>query len=603
MTAFLFHFLLCNLNIGAAASLLLLPRRLLSQVFTSRTQYALWYLFLGLLALPFLPISSAGRLPAPLSPAFWLQNLTGRLLRTADAANLTGGSASYTSATVRLQDFALSVSQNAPSAVWLGLGFLWLAGVLAALLRIGKAARRLRLLHQSAHPLQQEALLRLYRRCLSDMRIARNIPLYETAFLKSPIMAGMFQPRIYLPLCMARSAGNDALRYMLLHELQHYKQRDAFVNHLVNLASALYWWNPLVMRALRAMRDDRETACDAAVLSRLDAADYGPYGHTLLHMAENVSATPFPFFAGLGSRPAQLERRIRRIAAYQKPTRRLRLKSGIAFGLTAILLLGFIPALSTRAAGNVYAWHPPEQRVTALELDNYFNSLEGSFVLYEPQTDSYRIYREENAVRRASPNSTYKIYDALFGLSEGIITPEASYLPWDKTPYPFEAWNRGQTLQSALKNSVNWYFQDMDWQMGRARLSRHIRGLGYGNENLSGSLSSYWLESSLKISPLEQVSLLSQLWENGLDFAPEHVQAVKDALRLSASPDGVLYGKTGTGRVNGEDINGWFVGVLESSEHTYIFAVHIQGPQNASGSRAAKIALSVLAQEGIWQPA
>ena len=47
----------------------------------------------------------------------------------------------------------------------------------------------------------------------------------------------------------------------------------------------------------------------------------------------------------------------------------------------------------------------------------------------------------EHATLRVAPNSTYKIYDALFGLEEEIITPENSFIAWNGETYPFEAWN------------------------------------------------------------------------------------------------------------------------------------------------------------------
>lgn len=68
----------------------------------------------------------------------------------------------------------------------------------------------------------------------------------------------------------------------------------------------------------------------------------------------------------------------------------------------------------------------------------------------------------EQAALRFSPDSTYKIYDALLGLEKGVITPKDSYIPWNGETYPFEAWNAGQTLQSAMRSSVNWYFQSID---------------------------------------------------------------------------------------------------------------------------------------------
>ena len=63
----------------------------------------------------------------------------------------------------------------------------------------------------------------------------------------------------------------------------------------------------------------------------------------------------------------------------------------------------------------------------------------------------------EQATLRTAPNSTYKIYDALFGLEEGVIAPDDSFMAWDGTNHPFEAWNGNQDLLSAMQSSVNCY--------------------------------------------------------------------------------------------------------------------------------------------------
>ena len=68
---------------------------------------------------------------------------------------------------------------------------------------------------------------------------------------------------------------------------------------------------------------------------------------------------------------------------------------------------------------------------------------------------------------------------------------------------------------------------------------------------------------------IEQVELLTKLQNNSFGFAPENINAVKDAICLSASDAGTFYGKTGTGRVNGQDVNGWFIGYIETADNTY----------------------------------
>ena len=109
------------------------------------------------------------------------------------------------------------------------------------------------------------------------------------------------------------------------------------------------------------------------------------------------------------------------------------------------------------------------------------------------------------------------------------------------------------------------------------------------------------MESSLKISPIEQVELLIRLQNHSLGFAPENVKAIKDAIHISSSSFGDFYGKTGTGRVNGQDINGWFIGFIENADHTCFFATNIQQEKQATGGKAAEITLSILSDLNIWK--
>ena len=41
------------------------------------------------------------------------------------------------------------------------------------------------------------------------------------------------------------------MRYMLLHELQPYRHKDAIANYLMNFAGVLYWFNPFVWFGLK----------------------------------------------------------------------------------------------------------------------------------------------------------------------------------------------------------------------------------------------------------------------------------------------------------------------------------------------------------------
>lgn len=592
------RFFLCNIIISGILGLFLITRRLLQNSLSGRTQYHLWFLLLGLLAVPFLPLRLIG-LPQFFSSLF-------RLIISANVNVKTvmeqATNTNLTETVNRFHDFTISVNNKTPPMIAYLFAILWFCGMLVMILFTLRSSLHLGILKKSALPLQNAEIRRLYQHCLLETNIHRNIPIYSTAFLKSPVIAGLIKPCIFLPIHLISDYRETEMRYMLLHELQHYKHRDALVGYLMNLIGIVYWFNPLVWYALTEMRNDREIACDTSVLKMLEKEDYVNYGNTLLNLAQKITLFPFPFTAGLSGNMRQMRRRIINIASYEKPTFQKRLKGMAAFALTTALLLGFAPFISIYAKdSNYYHWNTSSKNISYTDLSSRFGNYNGSFVLYDSVNNSWHIHNPERATLRVAPDSTYKIYNALFGLEEGVIAPDNSLLAWNGEQYRFKAWNADQTLPSAMSASVNWYFQEIDTQLGIDSVYRHIQEINYGNKDLHSAFPAYWLESSLKISPIEQVELLTKLHDNHFGFTPENIRAVKDAIRLSSSNGRTLYGKTGTGRVADKNVNGWFVGYIETTDNTYFFATNIKDDKSATGNNAAKITLSILEDMNVWK--
>ena len=597
MANFMIRFLLCNVFISGIVGILLIAKWVFRNNLSSRMQYNLWLLLLGLLAVPFIPF----RLISFPQIFSWLSSVRNSSASHADVGTNNVMNTDLSGTTNWMNDFAISVNHDTSSVTGYILLSIWIVGMLVMMILVIKSSLRLRIIKRSALPLQNPEVRRLYNKCLNEMKIIRNIPVYSTAFLKSPIIVGFLKPCIYLPIHLISDYHESDMRYMLLHELQHYRHKDAFANYLMNFAGVLYWFNPFVWFALREMRNDREIACDTSVLKMLEEDDYEDYGNTLINFIEKVSFSPFPFAANLSGNMKQMKRRIINIASYEKPTFCKKLKGMTAFILTTVLIMGLTPFISTYAADESrYQWKSSSENISYVDFSKYFGKYEGSFVLYDLENDAWSIHDMEHATLRVAPNSTYKIYDALFGLEEGVITPENSFIAWNGETYPFEAWNADQTLQSAMNSSVNWYFQAVDEQLGASDVYSYVQEIGYGNENMSGDFSSYWMESSLEISPIEQVELLTKLQNNSFGFAPENINAVKDAICLSASDAGTFYGKTGTGRVNGQDVNGWFIGYIETADNTYFFATNISADSDATGGNATEITMSILSDMNIW---
>ncbi|WP_100488388.1 penicillin-binding transpeptidase domain-containing protein [Sporolactobacillus pectinivorans] len=240
-------------------------------------------------------------------------------------------------------------------------------------------------------------------------------------------------------------------------------------------------------------------------------------------------------------------------------------------------------------------------RVRYENLSSYFGKYKGCFVLLDKNSKKYFISDKSlRGVQRVPPDSTYKIYSALAGLENGVISVQNSTLPWDRKIYSIESWNKEQNLISAIQHSVNWYFQKIDQIVGVEKLRNFYTRIGYGNCDLSNSLDSYWFDSTLKISPIEQIQVFQKFFCNCLEFDDQNINQLKSILRISQKHETVLFGKTGTGFTNDKVTNGWFIGAVEKKDNTLFFATNIQGNDKASGEKAKEITLQILNAKNIY---
>ena len=53
--------------------------------------------------------------------------------------------------------------------------------------------------------------------------------------------------------------------------------------------------------------------------------------------------------------------------------------------------------------------------------------------------------------------------------------------------------------------------------------------------------------------------------------------------------------------MDGQDVNGWFIGYIETADSTYFFSTNIGAESNATGSNATEITMSILSDMNIWK--
>ena len=190
-------------------------------------------------------------------------------------------------------------------------------------------------------------------------------------------------------------------------------------------------------------------------------------------------------------------------------------------------------------------------------------------------------HNPKRAKRRYSPASTFKVPHTLFALDAGVVRDEFQGIEWDGEKRGLEAWNRDQTLRSALRNSVVWVYQRFAREIGEDRERTYLEKIDYGNADPSGGIDRFWLEGDLKISAAEQVEFLRQLYFNELPFRIEHQRLVKDLMINAAANEWIrewiLRAKTGWTTAPEPDI-GWWVGWVEWPEGPVFFALNIDMP-------------------------
>jgi len=143
------------------------------------------------------------------------------------------------------------------------IGLLWLVGVLIAI------ARWLRRILQPSLPVtealpSQNAVL-----ASAQQRIGypRTVRLRLSASQSEPALSGFLRPVITVPQSLFSVLAKDELESVFLHELAHAKRRDNLISVFVHALVCCLWFHPLVRWLERRMLDERELACDEAVMA------------------------------------------------------------------------------------------------------------------------------------------------------------------------------------------------------------------------------------------------------------------------------------------------------------------------------------------------
>jgi beta-lactamase class D len=196
------------------------------------------------------------------------------------------------------------------------------------------------------------------------------------------------------------------------------------------------------------------------------------------------------------------------------------------------------------------------------------------------------LYQDGVCDQRFSPASTFKVPLSLIGYDAGILSDE--HTPsWDYKP-EFNAVKRDRkTVDPVIweKDSILWFSREITRRLGEKNFAGYVSKLDYGNNDVSGNpgksdgLTQSWVNSSLKITPIEQVNFLRRLLDRKLPVSARAYDMTKAIIPTFPAGDWTVQGKTGSTRLRNDADKvqdkrslGWFVGWAQKGDQRIVFA-------------------------------
>lgn len=141
-------------------------------------------------------------------------------------------------------------------------------------------------------------------------RIAGRLDARTTDALVEPALVGIVKPVLLLPQGLTEHLSAAQVEAVLAHELSHWQRRDNLTAAVHMLVEAVFWFHPFVWWVGARLVEERERACDEAVVRA--GHDGRTYAEGILNVCEHYVASTLKCAAGVSG--ADLKRRVVEIA-------------------------------------------------------------------------------------------------------------------------------------------------------------------------------------------------------------------------------------------------------------------------------------------------
>ncbi len=189
----------------------------------------------------------------------------------------------------------------------------------------------------------------------------RKVAVWQSSLVRSPIVVGLFQSTILLPMGLVAQLSPQQIEWIIAHELAHVRRHDYLINFLQTWVETLFFFHPMIWWLSHRVRVEREHCCDDMVVEKL--GNPSQYGRALLAIEEwNHAESVF----ALGARDGTLLARVQRLA--QRDAKR---PSTIGYPIS-LVLISLLAVVGTGIAWNSLQGGFPGSQEPVSDASNAF---------------------------------------------------------------------------------------------------------------------------------------------------------------------------------------------------------------------------------------
>lgn len=171
------------------------------------------------------------------------------------------------------------------------MGIIWLCGIgFFGLVRGMRYYFSLHKMERWSYPADNEEMQELYFRICRKKHIKNPPRLLVWEGLTSPMLAGLWNPGLYVP---EKAFSLEDLEFIFSHELSHYMRHDLWYKMLMLVVTTIHWFNPALYWMEREAEKDIENLCDGKMAAHYTMKDRMKYGELLLKIAASQNHIPY----------------------------------------------------------------------------------------------------------------------------------------------------------------------------------------------------------------------------------------------------------------------------------------------------------------------